>query len=310
MEPVHVSLATLRRPLLASYFAIFIWSVFANGIPIDRIAVLLWMAAAFAISSLGRTREQVVQMLKDWALLVVIYMIYDYSRGTADQWGIAVNYTGPRDLDRMLIFGRDAPVSMQGRFYTPGDVKWYDVAGSLIYMTHFVLPVVPLAMLRIRNRPEWIRYVRRFSITLYTAVFCFIVYPAAPPWMAARDGYIPAVRRITGRGWWELNLKTVSKTLDRGAAVMNSVAAMPSLHSGMALLVALWYARNQKTWVRVTALLFPFTMMVTLVYFGEHYIVDALAGWLLVAFAWWVSNWWERRAATRASTANLDHVPG
>lgn len=314
-------LARARRPLLVGYVTVFLWSVLEYGIPIDRLAVLAWMAGAFTVASLGRTRGEVAQMTRDWSVLVVIYMIYDYSRGTADQWGIPVNYTGPRDLDRLLFLGRDPNVAMQWRFYTPGDVKWYDVAGAIIYMLHFVLPVLPLALLRIRNRPEWIRYVRRFSITLYTAVLCFIVYPAAPPWMAARDGHLdPLVKRITGRGWWELNLKTVSRTLDRGAAVLNPVAAMPSLHSGLALLVALWFTRNSPRWVRGLAMLYPLAMMVTLVYFGEHWVVDALAGWLVVLFAFWVSDRWEKRAAARSaggtaaggadSAADLDRVPG
>lgn len=307
--PVPV-LARIRRPLLGAYVLVFVWSVFAHGIPIDRLAVLAWMAGAFAVASLGRTRDEVVQMVKDWAAIVVVYMIYDYSRGTADQWGIPVNFTGPRDLDRLIFLGADPNVVLQSWLYTSGDVRWYDVAGVIIYMMHFVLPVLPLALLRLRNRPEWIRYVRRFSITLYTSVLCFIVYPAAPPWMAARDGYLdPAVTRITGRGWWELNLKTVSQTFDRGVAVLNPVAAMPSLHSGLALLVALWFTRNSRHWVRVLAMLYPLSMAVTLVYFGEHWVVDAIAGWLVVLFAFWVSQRWERRAAGRSDTAPSEATP-
>jgi membrane-associated phospholipid phosphatase len=37
-------------------------------------------------------------------------------------------------------------------------------------------------------------------------------------------------------------------------------------------------------------------MTVALVYFGEHYVIDALAGFLLVLLAWRGSDWWERRS--------------
>lgn len=289
--------ALLRRVLLLSYGVVFLWSLIVNGIPVDRLAVLAWMLAAFIIAGIGRSRDDMRLMVRDWIALVVIYMIYDYSRGTADQLGIGVNYTLPRDIDRFMFLGRDPNVWMQSLLLR-SDVRWYDVGGSIIYMMHFVLPVIPLAMLRVRNRTEWLRYVRRFALTLYIAVGCFIVFPSAPPWMAARDGYLKPVYRITGRGWWELNLKTVSKTLDRGAAVLNSVAAMPSLHAGMSMLVALWFTRNSPRWVRVAAMAYPIAMMFTLVYFGEHWVIDCFVGWLVVFAAFAIADQWEKRRAT------------
>lgn len=299
MKAAENSLGTLRPFVLLTYIAVFLWSIVEYGIPVDRIAVLLWMFGAFACASLGRNREQVIQMLRDWALVVVIYMAYDYSRGTADQWGIGVNYTALRDLDSLITFGREPISGMQRRFYTPNDVKWYDVVGSVIYMTHFVFPVLPLVFLRIRNRASWLHYVRRFSLTLGISVVIFIVFPAAPPWMASREGYLPPIQRITGRGWSELHLKTVSKTLDRGAVVLNAVAPMPSLHAGIALLVALWFFRNCKPWIRIAALAFPVAMLTALVYFGEHFIIDGFAGWAVVLLAWFLANKWEERTARK-----------
>ena len=299
MKAAENSLGTLRPYVLLTYIAVFLWSIVEYGIPVDRIAVLLWMFGAFACASLGRNREQVIQMLRDWALMVVIYMAYDYSRGTADQWGIGVNYTALRDLDSLITFGREPISGMQRRFYTPNDVKWYDVVGSVIYMTLFVFPVLPLVFLRISNRTSWLHYVRRFSLTLGISVFIFIIFPAAPPWMASREGYLPPIQRITGRGWLELQLKTVSKTLDRGAGVLNAVAPMPSLHAGMALLVALWFFRNCKPWIRIAALAFPVAMLTALVYFGEHFIIDGLAGWAVVLLAWFLANKWEERTARK-----------
>lgn len=296
----------LRRALLGVFAAVFFWSLIKYGIPVDRIAVLTWMLVAFLISSIGRTRDDVKLMVRDWVVLVIIYMIYDYSRGTADQFGIGVNYTIPRNIDRFIFFGRDPNVWLQS-WLLHSDVRWYDVAGSVIYMMHFVLPVAPLAMLRMRNRLEWLRYVRRFALTLYIAVATFIVFPSAPPWMAAQEGYTKPVYRITGRGWWELHLKTVSKTLDRGAAVLNSVAAMPSLHAGMALLVTLWFTRNSPKWVRIIALAYPLSMAFTLIYFGEHWAIDTIMGWATVMVAWKIADRWEQRRGLAATPDQLSN---
>lgn len=300
----HSTSVQVRQFGLVAYFVVFFWSIFANGIPVDRIAVLLWMLAAFLIASIGRTRVEATQMVRDWLVLVAVYMAYDYSRGTADQWGIGVNYTLLRDIDRFLFFGNDPGVWMQKTFLR-SDVRWYDVGGAIVYMMHFVLPVVPLAFLRVRQRTEWLSYVRRFSLTLGIAVSVFIVFPAAPPWMAAEKGYFPPIQRITGRGWWELNLKTVSRTLDRGAAVLNAVAAMPSLHAGLSLLAVMWFTRNTRTWVRIASLSYPIAMSAALVYFGEHYVIDCLIGFAVVITAWKLVDVWEAR---RDMSSSLDQL--
>ena len=93
-----------------------------------------------------------------------------------------------------------------------------------------------------------------------------------------------------------------SLTFDRGVAVLNPVAAMPSLHAGLSMLVALWFTRNSPTWVRAVAMLYPLSMAATLVYFGEHYVVDCLAGWAVVGFAMWASRRWETHREARLMT--------
>lgn len=283
----------LRRALLVTYSCALLWSIFVWGMPIDRLLVLTWMGVAFGLGTVGRSFDEVKTAFRDWLALVAIYMAYDYSRGMADQFGMKVSYVLPA-VDKFIFLGHNPNISMQWHFMKP-DVRWWDVLGSVIYMTHFVLPVVPLALLRVRNRSEWQQYLRRFALTLYTSVVIFVIFPTAPPWMAARDGYTGSIVRGTGRGWWELHLKTISKTIDRGAAVMNSVAAFPSLHAGCAFLVTLWLCRNTSWKVRSIALVYPVSMILTLVYFGEHYFIDTVAGWAVVLLAWWVADLWESR---------------
>ena len=96
------TITVVRRVLLGTFFAVFFGSIIVNGIPVDRIAVLLWMLAAFMVSSVGRGKDDITLMLRDWLIIVVIYMAYDYSRGTADQWGIGVNYTRSLDAEAFL----------------------------------------------------------------------------------------------------------------------------------------------------------------------------------------------------------------
>ena len=167
-----------------------------------------------------------------------------------------------------------------------------------------------------RNRPEWIRYMRRYVTLNFVALVIYILYPMAPPWMASRDGYLTEdISRITGRGWWEFGRGGGSKSGSSGAhdsfsAVGNQVAAMPSLHAGISILVA-WYLISRLTsplrWLMV---LYPIAMSFMLVYYAEHYVVDIIAGGLCVALVMIGWTAWERRRGRHsAAAAQPDDVP-
>ena len=83
-----------------------------------------------------------------------------------------------------------------------------------------------------------------------------------------------------------LHLDVVGRLTEAGQAGSNPVAAMPSLHAGAALLVALFLwpsvsrAVARSRWRRT-----PSRWALTLVYTGEHYVVDVLAGWAVAVLA-------------------------
>ena len=279
----------LRVAAFSAYLVAFVWAAFAFGLPTDRIAVLSWVLGGFVCGAMGRPRWVWFQMLRDFALFVAMWIAYDYSRGVADQLGFSVNRTLPRDIDRLLFFGNDPNVWVQEKFYEPTSVRWYDVVGSLVYFTHFCVPMGIAIALWARNRDRWVQYIRRLATVLFLGVATFVVFPAAPPWMVARDGGMEPIARPTVRGWTHLGLDTVSRVIERGREVVNPVAAVPSLHVAFSLIVVLFFARQMPKWVRPIVVVFPATMMLTLVYFGEHFVFDGILGvaYVLIAFRFW-----------------------
>ena len=109
-----------------------------------------------------------------------------------------------------------------------------------------------------RERDAWLRWMRRYVTINFGALAIYIVYPMAPPWMASELGYIDAdLPRITSRGWADLGLGRFDLVLQ---GVGNPVAAMPSLHAGIAFLVAMygiWRLRSPLRWLLV---LYPLAM--------------------------------------------------
>jgi len=284
-----VTARRLRLAVFIAYALAFVWAGFVYGLPTDRIAVLSWVLGGFVCGTVGRPRRIWLTMLRDFALFVAMWFAYDYSRGIADQLGFPVNHWLPRDVDRLLFFGNDPNVWMQRHFYEATSVRWYDVVGSMIYFTHFCVPMGIAVVLWIRNRDRWVQYMRRLATVLFLGVATFVVFPAAPPWMVSKEGGMAPIARPTVRGWQHLGLGTVSKVIERGREVVNPVAAVPSLHVAFSLIVVLFFVKQMPKWLRPIVVIFPLSMMASLVYFGEHFVFDGIVGvaYVLIAFRFW-----------------------
>lgn len=315
LRTFEVGWVTIRRVLIGAYAVGYVAWFWVNGIIIDRISVLWSFAIFLGIASVGKPWREWLRTATDLGLFVAMWIAYDESRGVADGVGMPVQVESVRDIDRFLFFGTDGPVWLQQRFLEPaGTVRWYDVIASCVYYSHFIVPPVVLGILWWRNRDEWVRYMRRFATVIFIACTMFVLVPTAPPWMAAGGSdkpqfqfdALPPLRRPTGNGWRHLGLESFVEAWDTGRDWANEVAAMPSLHSAYALfVVAFFWPWIRPTWLRVALLAYPLTMAVALMYFGEHYFADALAGWATVGIAFLV---WNRIEARWARDASPDHA--
>lgn len=91
--------------------------------------------------------------------------------------------------------------------------------------------------------------------------------------------------RISTLGWDYLHLDLAGQLTVVGQQGSNPVAAMPSLHAGCSLLVALFFWPLANTVWRAVLVGYVMLMAVTLVYTGEHYVVDVVAGWATAGLA-------------------------
>ena len=280
--------------------AIFLWSAQHFGVPVDRIAVTLWILGAFVFANVGKPLRAQRNMLRDWSVFAAMLFAYEYSRGLADQLGVSVQKTLVRDMDRLMFFGTDPGVWLQERLNISPDLAWYEYPLAVTYMTHFILPMGTAVLLWWVSREQWVRYVRRLSILFFLAVATYVVLPVAPPWMISKEGLIGPIKRITARGWTDMGLHTVSKLFERGSAIANPVAAMPSLHAACALLVVVFFWSKMRIWMKPIALVLPAAMAFCLVYFGEHYVADIIFGFAYVWLACVLSTRWEDKHVYKA----------
>jgi membrane-associated phospholipid phosphatase len=269
----------IRWTAAACYVAAFVLSACFNGVPLFRISVIGWTLGAFAVYSLGRGWRMFGRALTDWLPYTAVMVGYDLSRGAADELGNTIHIAWPASADRWLFGGTVPTVWLQERLYTPGVVHLYDVLASLVYFSFFLAVPVTMAALWVRDRGLWLGFTAKVVVLSLAALVTYAVFPEAPPWYAARHHVIGAVHRISSVGWSALGLRSAGDIIERGQALSNNVAAMPSLHLAYTVLVALFFLRQlRRWWARCLILAYPLAMALALVYTGEHYVIDVVAG--------------------------------
>jgi membrane-associated phospholipid phosphatase len=114
--------------------------------------------------------------------------------------------------------------------------------------------------------------------------------------MAADMGLLHGVTRTTSDGWQVIGGRTV-ELFNEGQASVNQVASVPSLHSALTMLLALFLWPRVRRPLRPLLLLYPLAMGLTLMATGEHYFFDVLLGWIYAGSVMGAWAWWERRRA-------------
>jgi len=290
----------VRACALALYFVVFVVWGAAYGIPVQRELVIAWVCGALVCISLGRHPRQILQLAVDWAPIVVILIAYDFTRGAADSFGIGVHYTAMIDVDKFLFFGETPTEWLQAQLYEPNVVHWYDVAFTLVYTSYFLSPFALLGWLWARERLAFLRFRKRLITLALAGLATYILFPAAPPWMAGEMGLLEDVHRTTSKGWEVMSVGTAG-WFSKGQGLGNLVAAVPSLHSAfVALVVMFLWSRVRWGWRPLLAL-YPLAMGLTLMATGEHYFFDVLLGWLYAGAVMAGWSWWERRRGERAT---------
>ena len=273
----------LRRVLTAALLAAFLTTCATLGLPTDRVVLICWVVVTLAVRSLGRGWSALARLLADWVPLGAVLVLYDVSRGLADGLGRAVHVTGPAAVDRWLGDGVLPTVWLQQHW----GASWWAAVASLVYVSHFVVTPGVLAVLWLRDRVRWVGYVQLVLALSAAGLVTYVLYPAAPPWLASRDGVIEHVDRISSSGWAVLGLPRAGALLHSSQGQVNPVAAIPSLHTAFAVLTCLaLLPLARHLWQRAALVSYAVLMPVVLVWSGEHYVVDTVLGALYAAAVW------------------------
>jgi hypothetical protein len=170
---------------------------------------------------------------------------------------------------------------------------------------HFVIPPLVLFWLW-RSHPEHYRRLRNAlaAVTVSSIIF-FITVPLAPP------RFVPAQVHAT---FHDTTPFGGLGPLDRGNFKDdNPYAAMPSLHMAWSTwcacaVIGVVGTRSRRRWLRWLALLYPLTTLLVVIGTANHWFLDAVGGWVLLAAAWWVATRVERQRRVRGTQGQVEAV--
>jgi membrane-associated phospholipid phosphatase len=275
----------------------------------DRWALFLFLGAVL----LG----QGVRFLRDWVPFILLLFGYEYMRGIAGDIAVSGGFTAEDhgrilvepliEADKILAFGHVPTIWLQQHLYEPGDAHWYDVIAALVYLMHFVLPLVFAFALWVRRKDQFWQFSVALLFMTYSAFAFFLLVPAAPPWLASDWGYLDGLVRPSSQAFRALmpnrydNLNTFTIWTHHSP---NPVAAMPSLHAAFPWLVTLFAVRyfGRAAWLM---LLYNAAVWFSIVYLSQHWVIDVIAGilWAWVSYLVVVRVW--PRITTRLASRGM-----
>jgi len=218
-----------------------------------------------------RAGPAVVRALLELVLVAVLFELYRLGRLLARGQETAAfeNAVDVHHLERLLHLPSEAVIQS----WFPSDVL--HLANIYYVSVHFPAMVAFLVWgYAFRPRAEY-RWARNLVITLTaTALVVHIVFPLAPPRMFPQWGFVDTMTTI-GPSAYD----------GAGAALANQYAAMPSLHIGWALTLAVVVHRTGPLALRVLTKLHATATVFVVVITANHWWMDGIVVAALLVLA-------------------------
>jgi len=219
--------------------------------------------------------------LQMWAY-VAAYKMPHGSDPDALERRVKIDY--PIVFDRAVGSGELPTVRLQRALAVPGRFRAIDKALISTHWVWFSVPHLALTYI-LYHHPD--RFPRAAVLTygvFDVGALCYWVIPTAPPWYAAEQGRFdeaaaesdgPVIRRMMvefGEEFWREAWGPLYSVLGG-----NPFAAMPSLHFATSVMAATLLAETGPL-AGALGTTYALGIGFALVYLGEHYVADLLAG--------------------------------
>lgn len=224
--------------------------------------------------SAGATGPGRLSALREFALIAVLFLVYKVAR-------LAVNgHVDEAFRNARAVWDAERWLRLPGELAAQQSLLGWDIlveaANSYYAYVHFPATAACLIWLY-RYRPAHYRWTRNVLVLLTGgALGVHFLVPLAPPRMLTETGMLDLGRLYGPAVYGPPETDQIS----------NQYAAMPSLHVGWALVVAIALIAATTSRYRGLWLLHPAITLLVVVVTGNHYWLDALAAAALLVVAY------------------------
>ena len=150
--------------------------------------------------------------------------------------------------------------------------KWVVVFFNWAYILTFSPVILITAIIVYRKSWKTYHYYRNVVLLSYVvALILFLIFPLAPPRMVPQY-FVDTINAFGPTGYGNREM----------AVFYNAYAAMPSLHFAWTVLFGVLFFRTGRYWLKVAGVLYPTLTLLAITITGNHYVVDAIAGGLVI----------------------------
>ncbi len=218
----------------------------------------------------------------DWGILVAYLVAMGFFiqlRDAADETGLRTLTAYVLDWELWMFAGITPSAWLQARIggasSDPGFPAFFS---AIVHWTWFVFPHAAVIGVWLFMRKMAWRVTIIVALTFYLGVLLYFTVPTAPPWMAADQGLVDGVvRGMNAVGPAILGVDLYNWAF-AAMAEPNPIAAMPSLHFAASFVIVGVGIVLRSAKVIAVALVYCVALAFSLVYLGEHYIADIIAG--------------------------------
>ena len=238
--------------------------------------------------------------VQELAVIAGAYWAYMYTRSLAfnDFGATALGNAG-----KVISLEKSA-----GFFWEPGWQAWaISSAKELVVFFNwsYIITFWPIILtagtaLYVFDRPRYKYYRNIVLISFALALVGFAVFPLAPPRMIG-EYFVDAIK-VFGPAFY------ASREM---ANFYNPYAAMPSLHFSWTVMFGVMFLLTSNKWLRILGIVYPTMTFLAITITGNHYILDAVGGALLILAAFAIMELgFRRRLFLPKIAAGLQGLPG
>lgn len=245
--------------------------------PVTIAACAAGPLAVAVIHPRSKKRDVALFALQMWGFIMVHELPFDQP----ERLRARLHSRYPIMADRLLGLGALPNSRLQRAVARLPATRAVDRFLTWAHWLWFLEPYLALAVILTRHPERFPRAARQMAAVFDIGCSVYFAVPTAPPWWASEQGLTgEEVRRIMVEVGEETWGPAWSKMYD--ALGGNPWAAMPSLHFATSVAAALALSEGGRPegalgWAYASTLGFA------LVYLGEHYVTDLIAGAALVA---------------------------